>query len=297
MGTRSLLVAGAVLLVAACGGSEAATPDIAFVTSREGAYSIYVMSADGDGESRLTEESGDDDSSAAELFFQVDPSWSPDGGELAFASKRSGNFDIFVVAADGSGTRRLTSSREDDSDPSWSPDGRRIAFQRGDTPDIYVMNADGSAARRVSDDPAAESDPAWSPDGRWIAYQRRQPGTPVGELWLVRPDGTRRHQLTRLNAASYEPAWSPDGKRIAFASRVEGQNFDLYTTGLDGKRVERLTDTDEDEFEPAWSPDGSEIAFNRDGAIVVIEDDGGERQLTDGESNDGSPVWRPVTTP
>jgi Tol biopolymer transport system component len=297
MGRRSLLVAGAALLLAACGGTKQPAPDLAFVTSRDGAYSIYLMSADGDGESQLTEDGEGDSSSPEGLFFQIDPAWSPDGDEIAFASKRGGSFDIFVVAADGTRERQLTRTSEDDSDPSWSPDGKRIVFQRGDTPDIYVMDADGGNARLVSGDTAAETDPAWSPDGRWIAYQRREPGTPIGELWLVRPEGSGRRQLTRLQVASYEPAWSPNGQRIAFASRLDGQNFDIYTTGLDGKDLERLTDSSADEFEPSWSPDGKEIAFNRDGAIVVIEPDGGERELTDGDNNDTSPVWRPTTPP
>lgn len=291
---RSLLAAVVVLPVAACGGSETSQPEIAFVTSRDGVYSIYLMSADGDGETRLTDQSAGDASTAAGLFFQTDPDWSPNGRKLAFSSKREGSFDLFVVNVDGTGTRRLTTSREDDSHPSWSPDGTRIAFQRGATADIWVMDAEGGKAVRIAGDAGAEIEPAWSPDGRWIVYQRREPGTPLGELWLVRPDGTQRHQLTRLNVATYEPAWSPDSSRVAFASRLDGNNFDIYTTRLDGRGVERLTDSAQDEFEPAWSPDGDKIAFNRDGAIVVIEDNGAERELTDGTNNDGSPVWRPL---
>ena len=92
--------------------------------------------------------------------------------------------------ADGTNTRRLTSTSEDDGHPTWSPDGRRIAFERGVPGDIFVMNADGSGARRLGSDTCDETQPAWSPDGRWIAYSRRAPGTTLRELWLVRPDGT-----------------------------------------------------------------------------------------------------------
>jgi Tol biopolymer transport system component len=296
MRTLSLLVSCSLLGLAGCGGSDPST-DLAFVSSRDGVYAIYTMSADGDGESRLTEGETGDPSSPRQLFFEVEPAWSPDGTRIAFASKRSGTFDLYVVDATGEGMRRLTSTRTDDAHPSWSPDGRRIAFARGNPSAIHVIDADGGNARRVTSavPGAAEIEPAWSPDGRWIAYQLRRPGTEVGELWLIRPDGTGRRQLTRLNARSYEPAWSPDASRIAFASTARGMNFDIYTTGVDGEGLRRVTDSGADEFEPAWSPDGATIVFNRDGAIVAAELGGGdERELTDAENNDGSPAWRPV---
>ncbi len=88
------------------------------------------------------------------LFFQIDPAWSPDGSTIAFASKRSGTFDLYAMSRDGSGTRRLTSTKEDDTQPTWSPDGDRIAFARGASSRLFVMNADGSGARRVTDEEA-----------------------------------------------------------------------------------------------------------------------------------------------
>ena len=72
------------------------------------------------------------------------PSWSSDGGRIAFDSLRDGNGEIYVMNADGSGQTRLTDDPGFDGSPSWSPDGSRIAFQSfrdGDAnPEIYVMN-------------------------------------------------------------------------------------------------------------------------------------------------------------
>ena len=72
------------------------------------------------------------------------PSWSPDGGRIAFDSLRDGNGEIYVMNADGSGQTRLTDDPGFDGSASWSPDGSRIAFQSfrdGDAnPEIYVMN-------------------------------------------------------------------------------------------------------------------------------------------------------------
>ena len=76
------------------------------------------------------------------------PHGSPDNERIAFASDRDGNYEIYVMDADGKNQQRLTESRQTDWDPSWSPDGERIAFasdRKGDFEnfEIYVMDADG----------------------------------------------------------------------------------------------------------------------------------------------------------
>ena len=117
---------------------------------------IYVMNADGSGQTRLT------DSTA----FDGHPSWSRDGRRIAFSSGRDGNGDveIYVMNADGSGQTRLTNNPAFDWSPSWSPDGRHIAFasNRDGDFEIYVMNADGSGVTRLTDNPANDGSPSWS---------------------------------------------------------------------------------------------------------------------------------------
>jgi Tol biopolymer transport system component len=284
---------GLLLLAPGCGGSGATGDAIAFVSSRDAYYAIYLMDADGSGAGRLTDDEGDP-ANAAGVQWQTDPAWSPDGTKIAFASGREGSFDIYVVNADGTGTRRLTTSSANEQSPTWSADGLRIAFSRSsDGGHVWVMNADGTDERRLTDELAAEGEPAWSPDGRWIAYVRREPGTDVREIAVARPDGAERRNVTSLGSRSYGPSWAPDSTRLAFSADQEGARYDIYTIGLDGKDLRRLVRSAEDAFEPAWSPDGDEIAFSRDGAIVVATLAGVERQLTDPEDNDSSPAWNP----
>jgi len=292
-----LWAAAAAMALAASGWSAPAghggpSPDLVFVSSRGGDYALYGLWPDGT-EARLTPRERRDGSSPQRLFFQVEPAWSPDGRLIAFSSMRYGSFDIFVMRADGSGTRRLTRTQEHDSRPSWSPDGSRIVFDRGQWGDLYVMNADGSGAHRITHDPAQETDPAWSPDGRWIAYVRRERGTRIHEIWLIRPDGSQPHPLTRLGAGSYSPAWSPDGSRIVFASNTRDRTWGIYVVSADGKTMRRLVRPAGDgSFEPAWSADGTRLAFARGGAIVVQDSAGREVARSLG-GNDSSPAWRP----
>jgi TolB protein len=72
---------------------------------------IYCIDVDGTGRTKVTESRG--------AFVNENPYWSPDGERLIFQSNRTGNFQIYVMNADGSGQRRLTNHRGDDYWPSW----------------------------------------------------------------------------------------------------------------------------------------------------------------------------------
>jgi Tol biopolymer transport system component len=101
---------------------------------------------------------------------------------ILFSSKRDGDFDIYVMDADGGNVRQLTkneaegANEADDGSPSWSPDGERIAFlstrdHEGDgfdSEELYVMDGDGSGQSRLTKNATGEGEPSWSPDGKWV---------------------------------------------------------------------------------------------------------------------------------
>jgi Tol biopolymer transport system component len=292
-GAAPLVALGLALVLASCGGGSKETdPALIFVSTRDGEYALFGMSASGSNEQRLTDVEVDP-STPQGLLFQTEPAWSPDSSTIAFVSKRSGTSDLYAMNADGSGTRPLTSTKEDDTHPSWSPDATRIVFARGTSGRLYVMNAAGTGARRLTGEDAEETEPAWAPDGSSIAYVHRAPGTSIRELWLVRPDGSQPRPLTKLGGVVQGPSWSPDGDRIVFSANVRDGGFDIYMVRTDGKGVHSLT-SGEDAFEPAWSPDGKSIAFSEGGAIRALDlANGEERTLTDPKNNDSSPAWKP----
>jgi TolB protein len=258
-----------------------------FVSTRDGDYAIYGF---GDGhEWRLTKAKGDP-ASPAGLFFQLQPAWSPDGASIAFVSKRDGRSHIYVMQADGTDTRRLTSGSEEESRPSWSPDSRRIVFARSG--ELYTIRAAGGAARRLTRSLGGDaSDPAWASNGKLIAYDYRRPGYSIREIWVVRADGGGARAVTRLGQVSGLPTWSPDGSRIAFQSDVRSKNAEIYSIGLDGTGLRRVTRSAIDTIDPAWSASGT-IAFSRDGAIWTVDRSGQAEKLTSA-GNDASPAWRP----
>ncbi len=107
--------------------------EVAFGSSRDGSFEIYVMKADGSGVRRLTHTGR----------MNMRPAWSPDGQRLAFTSNRDGQYEIYVMHRDGSGVRRLTNHPERDDHACWHPDGRRLVIvsERGGRFDLYLHEA------------------------------------------------------------------------------------------------------------------------------------------------------------
>jgi Tol biopolymer transport system component len=97
--------------------------------------------------------------------YNKSPVWSPDGKKIVFASGRDGNWEIYVMNADGSNQTRLTNHPDVDMQPAWSYDGKQIAFvsTRDGNQEIYVINADGSNLLRLTNNDTTDSDPVWMP--------------------------------------------------------------------------------------------------------------------------------------
>jgi Tol biopolymer transport system component/pimeloyl-ACP methyl ester carboxylesterase len=220
---------------------------IAFASRRDGNWEIYVMEDVNDAIQnpgntevrRLTNHEGDD----------LLPAWSPDGQQIAFASDRDGDWEIYVMQADGSGLRQLTDNTSYESKPSWSPDGAKIAYDSGEgfERDIYVMDSDGTNQERIIQ--ASGGWPAWSPVDNQIAYFDRVDGNP--EIYIVNLDGTNQTRLTINNRDDWEPSWSADGKWLLY---VSGMVPDVVMMRADGTETHYLTQDNFEDWSPVWRP-------------------------------------------
>ena len=202
---------------------------------------------------------------------------------IAFQSDRNGNFEIYVIDADGSKPPSNLTDTTDEHEyaPAWSPNGAEIAFLRDPGNSIYVMNADGTAQNQLTNLPGVESTPDWSPDGTRIVFMSNE-GSTDGQIWVMDADGSGRERITFSNAFDRDPAWSPDGNYIVFGSNRDG-NDEIYVMTSTGDNQTRLTNTDNliSDLFPAWTPDSSQIVFGSD------RDDNEEIYRMDAIDSDG----------
>ena len=225
------------------------------------------------------------------------PSWSPDGRHLAYSK---GDGGIWIVSADGTGRRRLTTpSRATltiDSSPTWSPDGRRIAFSRNWKPrgdsartELYVVQVRTRRRRPLTGTRKVhEGGPAWSPDGRLIAFGGDR-GIHVFDL----SSGRSTRLTTGVHGA---PDWSPDGTKLVFASGYESGA--IFVANRNGAGMRTIVPVTKDVGSPSWSPDGSRIAYARavgerrkSHQILIVSSTGkGSRLFLRGAWD---PDWRP----
>ena len=203
------------------------------------------------------------------------PSFSPDASRIVFSSVGdegevsdtvgASGLDLYVMAADGSGRRRLLEGDEDVS-PAWSPDGDQIAFVRGGAANgagrIFVVDPDDESAHALveHDGPGEDADPAWSRDGRQLAFVRTEPDG-LSRLMVADADGSDARSVLARPEALGSPSWSPDGTTLVFTVGTGGESGgSIVLLDLEERSIETVAESG---FAPAWSASGRLYAYGR----------------------------------
>jgi TolB protein len=281
--TRVLVLVGAISLVVA--GSAGSQPGRTGLIAYTSGCNLSVMNADGTNVRELTHACQD-----------ADPSWSPDGSQIAFSTSRNqGVPEIWLMNADGSGAQRVTPIGVAGIQPAWSKPGA-IAFTDLTTGGIDTIDPDGTNLKELTDFGA---DPSWSPTGRTIAFDAHNTGEQRNDVYLMNADGTDVREL----AAGWTPAFSPDGTSLAYTTMDSSGNVFLTVANADGSDPQQiLAETLPDatylaeNAMPAWSPDSQWIAFTSasPAEIWVVPATGGiPIKLTTTGTVNLDPDWQP----
>jgi TolB protein len=160
----------------------------------------------------------------ADPWDDITPALSPDGSQVAFASRRNGYLDLYLLRLGTGEITRLTDTPEYDASPSWSPDGNWLAYVSylDDNLEVLIRSATDPSQPpiRLTEDPAADHSPAWSPQGRQIAFVSDRSGE--DEAWIADLDRAGEERFVTVSpdpqGSQAHPAWSPDGEGLAWAT-------------------------------------------------------------------------------
>jgi len=237
------------------------------------------------------------------------PKWSPDGKRISFVSTRGGgNFDIYVMNADGTNVQRITDHPANDFDPMWMPDMQSLIFssERDSRSDLYrVWLNDRHVDRLTQHFVGRAIMPNVSPDGKSVAFAAQT--LQRLNFWEFQVHildlATGKTRALDNSGGACWPSWSPDGTRLANVL-LSKEPSTLQVRNADGSGARELAaDPKLWAYYPDWSKDGKWIALSVspqhhegedwDLAIVPADSSRPVQKLTTGPGNDRLPDWKP----
>ncbi|MDT0627382.1 amidohydrolase family protein [Alteromonas sp. W364] len=256
---------------------------------------IFIASAEG----------GDAEPLTQDFAWNIHPSFSPDGKQVAFISDRDGLSNVWVMDTNGENLRQITKEKSNlIHSPKWSPDGEYIVVTKGimsrrsiPAGEIWLYHKSGGSGLAIKErvngkaDQKNIADPAFSPDGRYIYFSRDITGGSTfsynrdalqGLFGIVRYDRQTGEEETIISGTggAVVPTPSPDGKYIAYVRRVKHQTALFLKELSTGDEIPLFLDLERDMQEGFgtegyfayfdWTPDAKNIMFWTGGKFHTI---------------------------
>jgi Tol biopolymer transport system component len=230
--------------------------------------------------------------------------------KIVYAADIDGDYELYLMRADGNYVRQLTDNDVDDFDPSWAPDGRHIVWEQETDDsyayeDLFIMDIrTGQTRRWLHTKNVDEGDSEWSPDGAWIAFRGNDGGDGADVIALQADDKRRGKNVSAQseNSVNAYPTWSPDSKELALVESWDGGDIFIArrccSAGYKKRRITHNNGKQEEYLD--WSPDGSCILYARyenaaqgDEIYAISPDGGPARSLLQLPGDQTAPAWSP----
>lgn len=202
--------------------------------------------------------------------LDVFPAFSPDGRSLAYASDRSGRFEIYRRPLTPGGREiELTTDGLQNLSPAWSPDGETLAYHAKSVGGVWLVPALGGVPRQLT---TFGSRPSFSPGGQALVFESGSVvdfaanslgALPPSVLWIAPLDGGPPRPLTQVGRPSGghgAASWSPDGRRIAFAT-YDRTAAEIWIVDTDGKNLVQVSEGNGQCYDPVWGADSASITY------------------------------------
>ncbi len=210
---------------------------------------------------------------------ETDPTFSPDGTQVAFTGEYDGNVDVFVVPAAGGVPKRVTWHPAPDRVAGWTPDGKRILFSSARTAysrfsELYTVPAQGGIEEKLPLPSGFQA--SLSPDGQFVAYEpigraftmwKKYRGGQTARIWIARLSDSSITKVPRTDSNDFNPMWT--GERVYFLSDRNGP-FTLFYYDTKSKIVhEAFANHDLDVKSASLGPDA--IVYEQFGSIGIYD--------------------------
>jgi tricorn protease len=282
---------------------------LAFTSTRNGGYDVFVAPVQGGKPRRLTFDSSSD----------IVNGWSPDGKSILFSSTRSVSFppsyELYTVPVDGGRVRRVSAA--EGREGTFSPRGDLIAYVRGpgtwyrkgyrgsSNDDVWISKADGTDNQRLTHFLGQDNSPMWSADGKAVYYVSECFGTPANivrqnlvgnnkpeQITFHKDDGVRRARIS----ANGDWMVYECGSDLWVVSSGGGtaRKLAIEVHADDKSNTERAVTYTSGASEFALSPDEKHVAFVVHGEIFLMPSNGGKAtRLTNHPAYDHGIAWAP----